>query len=186
MIGTAEQYIFFSTGSDLLPRVASAGGDDPNGYQLVFVRDQNPMATVTFTKTLAWPGGSGKKVTYVMERPSSAPSVAGDIVFFTTTLETINAPCASDAVQAQLYAFGYKGGPAYDTDGSGTMDTKTDKPEVKKVSGRATAPFIVDQHLYFGTSGPDGPNLEVFGNPEDFNNGVGQVGVRILSWRELR
>jgi hypothetical protein len=66
------------------------------------------------------------------------------------------------------------------------MDAKKDTPEITKVSGRATAPFIVDQHLYFGTSGPAGPNLEVFGNPEDFNNGVGQVGVRILSWRELR
>jgi hypothetical protein len=185
MVGTAEQYVFFSTGSDLLPRVASAGGDEP-GYKLMFVRDQNPTATVTFTKTLGWPGGSGKNRTYVMERPSSAPSVAGDIVFFTTTLEDTLAPCASGAVQSQLYAFGYRGGPAYDTDGSGTMDTKKDTPEVKKVSGRATAPFIVDQHLYFGTSGPDGPVLEVFGNPEDFNNGVGQVGVRILSWRELR
>ena len=23
-------------------------------------------------------------------------------------------------------------------------------------------------------------------DPEDFNNGIGQVGVRILSWREIR
>jgi len=186
MVGTAEQYIFFSTGSDLLPRVASVGGDDSRGYRLVSLRDENPTATVTFTKTLAWPGGSGKGTTYTMERPSSAPSVAGDIVFFTTTLENTATPCADNAVQAQLYAFGYKGGPAYDTDGSGTMDARKDTPEITKVSGRATAPFIVDQHLYFGTSGPAGPNLEVFGNPEDFNNGVGQVGVRILSWRELR
>ena len=28
--------------------------------------------------------------------------------------------------------------------------------------------------------------VEAFGDPEDFNNGIGQVGVRILSWREIR
>ena len=54
------------------------------------------------------------------------------------------------------------------------------------VDGRATAPFIVDQHLYLGSSSADGANVEAFGDPEDFNNGVGQVGVRILSWREIR
>jgi len=26
----------------------------------------------------------------------------------------------------------------------------------------------------------------MFGDPNDFNNGVGQAGVRILSWREVR
>ena len=31
-----------------------------------------------------------------------------------------------------------------------------------------------------------GTNLQVFGDTEDFNNGVGQAGVRILSWREVR
>ena len=54
------------------------------------------------------------------------------------------------------------------------------------LAGRATAPFIVDQHLYLGTVGANGTNIEAFGDPEDFNNGVGQVGVRILSWREIR
>jgi hypothetical protein len=54
------------------------------------------------------------------------------------------------------------------------------------VAGRATSPFIVDQHLYFGSAGATGANVEAFGDPDDFNNGVGQVGVRILSWREIR
>ena len=53
-------------------------------------------------------------------------------------------------------------------------------------AGRATAPFIVDQHLFFGTAGKDGADMRVLGDPEDFNNGIGQVGVRILSWREVR
>jgi hypothetical protein len=47
---------------------------------------------------------------------------------------------------------------------------------------RATAPFIVDQHLVFST----GDNIQMFGDPTDFNNGVGQAGVRILSWRAVK
>ena len=31
-----------------------------------------------------------------------------------------------------------------------------------------------------------GNKLEMFGDPDDYDNGVGQVGVRILSWREVR
>ena len=49
-------------------------------------------------------------------------------------------------------------------------------------AGRATAPFIVDQHLVFGA----GNKIQMFGDPNDFNNGVGHVGVRILSWRDIR
>ena len=36
--------------------------------------------------------------------------------------------------------------------------------------------------LVFGA----GTNLQMFGDKDDFNNGVGQAGVRILSWREIR
>jgi hypothetical protein len=41
---------------------------------------------------------------------------------------------------------------------------------------------VTDQHLVFGA----GAKVELFGDPQDFNNGVGQAGVRILSWRESR
>jgi hypothetical protein len=184
MVGTTEQYVFFSTGSDSLPRIAAAGGD-AGPYKLYGIRDYGTSASTTFAYSLGWPGGSGKTRTSVMERPSASPSVAGDIVFFTTTLEDTAAYCASTSLEGRLYAFTYQGGAAYDTNSTGSLD-KNDAAAVKTVSGRATAPFIVDQHLYFATSGPNGPTLEVFGNPEDFNNGVGQVGVRILSWRELR
>ena len=184
MVGTTEQYVFFSTGSDTLPRVAAAGGD-AGPYKLYGIRDYGTTATVNFAYSLEWPGGSGRNRTAMMERPSASPSVAGDIVFFTTTVEDTAAYCLSSSVRGRLYAFTYQGGAAYDTDNNGSL-TKTDTAAVQTVSGRATAPFIVDQHLYFATSGPNGPSLEVFGNPEDFNNGVGQVGVRILSWRELR
>ena len=74
------------------------------------------------------------------------------------------------------------GGPAYDNTGDNTV-TAADTPLVKKITGvRATAPFVVDQHLVFGA----GDTLQLFGDPQDFNNGVGQAGVRILSWREVR
>jgi hypothetical protein len=54
---------------------------------------------------------------------------------------------------------------------------------VSTIAGvRATAPFVVDQHLIFAA----GDKVEMFGDPNDYNNGVGQVGVRILSWREVR
>jgi hypothetical protein len=79
----------------------------------------------------------------------------------------------------------YSGGPAYDANDNGTLESGESKV-VKTLAGRATAPFIVDQHLYFGSSGATGANVEAFGDPEDFNNGIGQVGVRILSWREIR
>ena len=47
---------------------------------------------------------------------------------------------------------------------------------------RATAPFVADRHLIFGA----GANTQIFGDPDAYDNGVGQAGVRILSWRELR
>ena len=31
-----------------------------------------------------------------------------------------------------------------------------------------------------------GGQISVFGDAQDYNNGVGQAGVRILSWREVR
>jgi hypothetical protein len=101
-------------------------------------------------------------------------------VFFTTTTFRPSNSCKDQ--DANLYAFTFTGGPAYDSTGDGEVDTM-DQPLVKSIAGeRATAPFIVDQHLVVGT----GSTVAVFGDPQDFNNGVGQAGVRILSWREVR
>ena len=114
------------------------------------------------------------------EKVSSFPAVAGDIVFFTTTTFKPAAPCTQP--DANLYAFTFVGGPAYDTNNSGSI-TKTDSQKVATITGaRATAPFIVDQHLAFGAGG----KIQMVGDPQDYNTGVGQVGVRILSWREVR
>jgi hypothetical protein len=169
-IGTQE-YVFVGTGSDLLP---SAGVSTQ--YKLLGVLDTGTSGTKTFEIALSKTDGTGDD-----EKVSSFPAVAGDIVFFTTTSYKPTTPCSQP--DANLYALTFVGGAAYD----GTGDNKVSKNESPKVrtlagAGRATAPFIVDQHLAFGA----GNKIELFGDPSDFNNGVGHVGVRILSWRDIR
>jgi hypothetical protein len=178
-VGSADVYTFFATGSDLLPVTASGG---TGTFKLYGLKDNYPSAATTqFSRSLSTVTNVGGIADG--ERASAAPSVAGDIVFYTTTIETASTPCAD--FSARLYAVTYTGSAAYDSDGNGKLDNN-ESPIAATISGRATAPFIVDQHLYFGTTGVNGANLESFGDPEDFNNGIGQVGVRILSWREIR
>jgi hypothetical protein len=104
-------------------------------------------------------------------------------VFYTTTVEAASTPCAD--FTSKLYALTYTGGAAYDANGDGKINNN-ESSVAATFAGRATAPFVVDQHLYVGASGTSGANIEAFGDPEDFNNGIGQVSVRILSWREVR
>lgn len=170
-VGSTDVYMFFATGSDLLaPAVPGGVGT----FRLYGLKDNSPGsgATTKFAITL----GAG-------ERPSVSPSVAGDIAFFTTTIEPAATPCAD--FSANLYGLTYAGTAAYDTNNNGKMDVN-ESVIVKTLAGRATAPFIVDQHLYTSTAGVNGARVEAFGDPEDFNNGIGQVGVRVLSWREIR
>jgi len=169
-IGATQQYLFVGTGSDLLP----SNGIVNTPYVMLVILDQGSSGTLTATLTLEAVDGTAGE-----EKVTSFPAVAGDIVFFTTTTYKTVACAKPDA---NLYAFTFIGGPAYDTNNSGTL-TSSDSTKVRTTTGaRATAPFIVDQHLVFGT----GKNVEEFGDPQDFNNGVGQAGVRILSWREVR
>jgi hypothetical protein len=179
-IGTAEVYMFFATGSDLLPTTASGG---TGTFKLYGLKDNAPGAgaTTKFSINLAATTNSSGLATG--ERPSTSPSVAGDIVFYSTTTEAAITPCAD--FSGKLYALTYVGGAAYDADGNGKIDN-TESPIAATMDGRATAPFIVDQHLYVATAGSAGASVQAFGDPQDFNNGVGQVGVRILSWREIR
>ena len=150
-------------------------------FKLYGLKNGLGSATTMFTRHLTAVTNSAGLATG--ERPSTAPSVAGDIVFFTTTNESASTPC--NDFTANLYAVTYTGSAAYDSNGNGKLDN-SENPIAKTMAGRATAPFIVDQHLYLSTSGTGGAAVEKFGDPEDFNNGVGQVGVRILSWREIR
>lgn len=178
-IGSSEIYTFFATGSDLLP-VTTSGGIGT--FQLYSLRDNYPSAaSVQFTRNLTTVTASGNLATG--ERPSTSPTVAGDIVFYTTTNSSASTPCAD--YTSNLYAVTYQGTAAYDSDNNGKLD-KNESPIAATLAGRATAPFVVDQHLYIGTTSNTGGGLEAFGDPQDFNNGIGQVGVRILSWRELR
>jgi hypothetical protein len=169
-VGT-QQYIFYGTGSDLLPVTGQN-----TIFKLVGVLDNGGSGTVTFQHTLSKVDGVGDD-----EVVSSFPAVAGDIVFFTTTSMKPQNPCVLP--DANLYALTFVGSAAYDATGDNKV-TNNETPKLKTLvgAGRATAPFIVDQHLAFGA----GTKIEMFGDPNDYNNGVGHVGVRILSWRDLR
>jgi hypothetical protein len=166
-VGGTQDYLFFASGSDALP---SAGVSQ--SYKLYGVLDTNSIGAAKFSIDLeAVDGAAGD------EKPSTFPAVAGDIVFFTTSTFYPTTPCRLPT--ANLYAVTFIGGAAYDTNNTGSVN-KTDSTKVRSVEGgRATAPFVVDQHLVFGAGG----KVEILGDPRDYNNGFGQVGVRILSWR---
>jgi Tfp pilus tip-associated adhesin PilY1 len=185
-VGGTNQYIFVGTGSDLLP------SDNVNqSYSLLVILDNGTTGTKSAEILLERTDGVGAD-----EKVTAFPSVAGDIVFFTTTSYAPTTPCTP--FSANLYAFTFIGGPAYDTNGDGSLSTgassgggkkggsgstSADSTKVFSSAGvRATAPFIVDQHLVFSAGG----KIQLFGDPNDFNNGVGQAGVRILSWRLVR
>jgi Tfp pilus tip-associated adhesin PilY1 len=170
-VGATQQYIFFGTGSDLLPSNGVS-----QSYQLIGFLDDGVTGQQSFSLNLTAVANS----TANEEKVTAFPAVAGDIVFFTTTTFHANTPCVLP--DANLYALTYIGGAAYDTTGDGRVNN-SDSTKTKTVTGaRATAPFVVDQHLFFSA----GTKAEMFGDPDDYNNGVGQVGVRILSWREVR
>ena len=182
-VGSIDVYMFFATGSDLLASNAPGG---IGKFALWGLKNGVSGATEMFSQDLLTVTDTGGVATG--ERPSTAPSVAGDIVFFTTSVEAASAPC--NEYTANLYALTYAGSAAYDSNANGKLD-KSESTIARTFVGRATAPFIVDQHLYVATtgglgSGNSGASIEKFGDPEDYNNGVGQVGVRILSWREIR
>jgi hypothetical protein len=187
-VGGSNEYIFVGTGSDLLP---SNGVNQ--SYSMLVLKDNGGSAAKTAEILLERVDGTSPD-----EKVTSFPAVAGDIVFFATTSINPAAPCSP--FTGNLYAFTFVGGPAYDTNGDGTLTATTsgggggkkggggagataDSTKVfSKAGARATSPFIVDQHLVFSAGG----ELEMFGDPEDFNNGVGQAGVRILSWRMVK
>jgi hypothetical protein len=179
LVGSADLYMFFATGSDILA-ASTPGGSGT--FRLYGLKDNGSSALTKFAQDLATVT-AGTGCTATGERPSTAPSVAGDIVFYTTTTESAADPCAD--FTTKLYGLTYAGGAAYDVNGNGKIDNN-ESPVALTTTGRATAPFIVDQHLFFGTAGKNGTDMRVLGDPEDFNNGIGQVGVRILSWREVQ
>jgi hypothetical protein len=183
-VGGSNEYIFVGTGSDLLPSNGVS-----QSYSMLVLKDNGGSATKTAEILLERVDGTSPD-----EKVTAFPAVAGDIVFFSTTSIDPSAPCSP--FTANLYAFTFTGGPAYDTNNDGSLTGATttgsgkkavttpgDSTKVfSKAGARGTSPFIVDQHLVFSIGG----ELEMFGDPDDFNNGVGQAGVRILSWRMVR
>jgi hypothetical protein len=170
-VGSTQQYLFQGTGSDLLPSNGVS-----QAYNLLVVLDNGATGSLTGSIALGKVDGAADD-----EKVTAFPAVAGDIVFFTTTSFFPTTFCGN-TMTANLYAFTYIGGAAYDTNNSGSI-TSADTTKVSSTAGaRATAPFVVDQHLGVSVGG----KVQMFGDPNDYNNGVGQVGVRILSWREVR
>jgi hypothetical protein len=171
-VGGTQQYLFQGTGSDLLPSNGVS-----QSYSLLVILDNGGSGSKTAQIDLAKTDGSADD-----EKVTAFPAVAGDIVFFTTTSFFPTIYCGNN-MTANLYAFTFIGGPAYDTNGDGSLSSTKDSTKVSSTAGaRATAPFVVDQHLGVSVGG----TVQMFGDPTDYNNGVGQVGVRILSWREVR
>jgi len=169
-VGGSQDYLFFASGSDALPSNGVS-----QSYKLFGVLDTNGTGVQKFAYSLEAVDGAGGD-----EKPSTFPAVAGEIIFFSTTTFRPTAPCTEPT--ANLYALTFLGGPAYDTNNSGNL-TAADTVKIRSAAtGRATAPFVVDQHLVFASGG----KVEILGDPRDYNNGFGQVGVRILSWRPRR
>ena len=83
-------------------------------------------------------------------------------------------------------ALTYAGGAAYDANGNGKIDNNEsagrddDWPAARPRRSSSTSTCTSAR------PGRTAPTCEAFGDPEDFNNGIGQVGVRILSWREVQ
>jgi outer membrane protein assembly factor BamB len=171
-VGPLQQYLFFGGGSDLLPSTGVS-----QAYKLFGVLDQAGTGLQKFVVRLADVNGTNGSG----EHLSAYPAVAGDIVFFTT--KTDKAVDTGQPSDATLYALTFIGGPAYDNNGDNRVDDR-DTPKVRVLvnAGRATAPFAADRHLVFAAGG----RLETFGDPQDYNTGVGQTGARIVSWREIR
>ncbi len=169
-VGGSQDYLFFASGSDALPSNGVS-----QSYKLFGVLDTSGIGVQKFAYSLEAVDGAGGD-----EKPSTFPAVAGEIIFFSTTTFRPTAPCTEPT--ANLYALTFLGGPAYDTNNSGNL-TAADTVKIRSAAtGRATAPFVVDQHLVFASGG----KVEILGDPRDYNNGFGQVGVRILSWRPRR
>ena len=178
-LGGTTQYVFFATGIDIMQNLMKV-----EDYRLIGVRDdatRNKRARREFSYTLTRQAAATGD-----ERPTSAPAVAGEVVFFTTTTEFPNDPCRCH--ESALYALTYDGNQAY---GAGTGGRRSKKgksksrsriEEVASWEGRSSAPFVSDQHLYYTVD----DDLRVLGDPDDYNNGVSSQGVRMTSWRELR
>ena len=83
-VGSTDVYTFFATGSDLLPVTAPGG---TGTFKLYGLKDNYPSAAADQFTRRPCAGDQRRAVWPTASAPSAAPSVAGDIVFYTTTVE---------------------------------------------------------------------------------------------------
>jgi hypothetical protein len=162
-VGTQE-YLFVGTGSDLLPSYGVGSGVQ---YQLLGILDQGSTGAKKFQIDLAKVDGAGDD-----EKVSSFPAVAGDIVFFTTTAFKPATPCSQP--DAALYALTFIGGAAYDSTG----DNKVSKNESPKYDTKRRSRHGAVHRRPAPAFGAG--NDRDAGDPNDFDNGVGNVGAHHL------
>jgi outer membrane protein assembly factor BamB len=162
-------YLFFGTGSELLPR-----SDGLPAHRLVGMAEGAAGTMTRFERLLRTAATDG-----IDERLAGAPVVAGSVVFFATT-SRIRGGC--EAGECSLYALTLAGGVAYDVNGDGRRDGADTPAVVRRRLGRAAAPVVADRHLFVAT----GERVQVFGDPDGFAGGPPPIGLRILSWREVR
>ena len=182
-VGGGETYLFFGTGSDVLASVAPGGGSGGGtAFRLYAVADGSRTGVLwstTLVNVVASPGGAVSNG----ERPTGGPAAAAGIVFFTTISDSLAATCADPV--SKIYAFTYAGTAAYDTNGDGHIDA-AETPVIETLAGRATAPAVRDRHVYVGLTSGSGAGVMALGDPAGFNSAANAVGVRVLSWREIR
>ena len=171
LAGSAGQaYLFFGTGSDLLPRVGIT-----SGHRLLGVAESAAGVVRQFEQVLRNAGSGG-----LDEGFSGAPAVDGAAVFFATTTWRGGSACTPP--EAALYGLTIAGGTAYRPDGHPPAHAEDERLLARVAGGRATGPIVADRHVYLGS----GERLSLFGDPEGFAAGPGFLGLRIVSWREVR
>lgn len=169
--GAGGHYVFTATGSDVLPWTLNGKVDH---FSILGVQDTGGLSAVRkFEYKLDKVDSAGAD-----ERPTDNPSIAGGVVFFTTTTEYPDTPC--QMCETSLWALGPSGNAAYDLNGDGRISNPDQ--ELKQTLGRATSVYVADKHLYFGTD----QGLSIFGDPEGFNNSIVRNMFRTLAWRDVR
>ena len=179
-VGSADVYTFFATGSDLLPVTAPGG---TGTFKLYGLKDNYPSAaTIKFTADLV----DRDQLRRAGQRRAAigAPSVAGDIVFYTTTIENATTPCADfscEALRRDLYR---RRRLRLERERQARQQREPDRRDARRPRDgavhRRSAPLLRHDRRERGATSRRSAIRE------DFNNGIGQVGVRILSWREIR
>ena len=180
-IGSSDVYMFFATGSDLLASSAPGG---TGTFRLYGLKDNSPdpASTTKFAVDL----GDGDEFGRPCHRRAAVDVAVGGGRHRVLHDDDRDRDHAVRRLQREPVRADVRGRRGVRLERQRQNRSRTKARSSKTLAGRATAPFIVDQHLYLGTAGAAGAKVEAFGDPDDFNNGIGQVGVRILSWREIR